>query len=88
MLVLSRKVGERIQIGENIILVISRVAGNRVTVGIEAPSDVRIVRGELAPLVEEFAGKSEKPGASALVPVGAAAFNHEFATPFVPRCAR
>jgi len=49
MLVLSRKVGEQIQIGESITLVITRVIGNRVTIGIEAPRDVRIVRSELAP---------------------------------------
>ena len=47
MLVLSRKVGERLVIGENITVVVSRVAGNRVMIGIEAPSDVRIIRGEL-----------------------------------------
>src|SRR5262245_30168500 len=47
MLVLSRKIGERLVIGDNITVVVSRVAGNRVTLGIEAPSDVRIIRGEL-----------------------------------------
>ena len=89
MLVLSRKAGERIQIGENITLVVSRVVGNRVTIGIEAPSDVRIVRGELAPLVEEFA---ELPAEKRLTPelalVGGASFGGDFATTYVPRCAR
>ena len=47
MLVLSRKIGEKLVIGDNITVVVSRVAGNRVTLGIEAPADVRIVRGEL-----------------------------------------
>jgi carbon storage regulator len=47
MLVLSRKEGERIVIGDNITLVISKVNGNRVTIGIEAPRDVKVVRGEL-----------------------------------------
>ncbi len=47
MLVLSRKEGERIVIGDNITLVVSKVNGNRVTIGIEAPRDVKIVRGEL-----------------------------------------
>ncbi len=47
MLVLSRKVGERVVIGDQIVVVVKRVAGQRVTFGIEAPSDVRIVRGEL-----------------------------------------
>ena len=47
MLVLSRKIGEKLVIGDNITVVVSRVAGNRVTLGIEAPSEVRIIRGEL-----------------------------------------
>lgn len=47
MLVLSRKVGERLMIGEGIVVVVKRIAGQRVTFGIEAPADVRIVRGEL-----------------------------------------
>lgn len=47
MLVLSRKEGERIVIGDQITLVVSKVSGNRVTLGIEAPKDVKITRGEL-----------------------------------------
>jgi carbon storage regulator len=47
MLVLSRKVGERLVIGDGIVVVVKRIAGQRVTFGIEAPPDVRIVRGEL-----------------------------------------
>ncbi len=50
MLILRRKVGEKIVIGEGITVVVSRVSGGRVTLGIEAPSDVHIVRGELQPL--------------------------------------
>ena len=53
MLVLSRKIGERLIIGDNITVVVSRVAGNRVTLGIEAPSDVRIIRGELRVDIDE-----------------------------------
>ena len=49
MLVLSRKVGEKLVIGGNITVVVSRIAGNRVTLAIDAPQEVRIVRGELAP---------------------------------------
>jgi len=49
MLVLSRHVGERIQVGDDITLVVSRIAGNRVTIGIEAPEAVVIRRGEIAP---------------------------------------
>jgi carbon storage regulator CsrA len=54
MLVLSRKVGERIFIGENIMIEVRRVAGNRVTIALEAPRDVRILRGELEHAAREF----------------------------------
>ena len=54
MLVLSRKVGERIHVGDNIILEIRRIAGNRVTLALEAPRDVRILRGELEKAAKEF----------------------------------
>ncbi|QEF99172.1 Carbon storage regulator [Stieleria maiorica] len=47
MLVLSRKENERIQIGDEIVLTITAIKGNRVSVGIEAPYDVAIRRGEL-----------------------------------------
>ena len=47
MLVLSRKEGEQLVIGDNIVVTINRISGNRVAIGIEAPRDVRIVRGEL-----------------------------------------
>ncbi len=48
MLVLSRKEGEKLVIGDNITLVVSKISGNRVTLGIEAPADVKIFRGELS----------------------------------------
>jgi len=47
MLVLSRKPGEKLVIGDDVVLTINRISGNRVAIGIEAPRDVRIVRGEL-----------------------------------------
>ena len=50
MLILSRKVGEKIVIGEGVVLVVKRIMGQRVTLGIEAPKNVHIVRGELKPL--------------------------------------
>ena len=47
MLVLSRKSEQSIQIGDNIRVTILRVKGNRVRVGVEAPEQVHIMRGEL-----------------------------------------
>ena len=47
MLVLSRKPGEKILIGDNITVTIVRIGPNTVRIGIEAPRDMNIVREEL-----------------------------------------
>ena len=47
MLVLSRKLGEQLRIGDDIIVTITKTSQSRVTIGIEAPSDVPILRGEI-----------------------------------------
>ena len=47
MLVLTRKENEKIRIGDNIVLTVVRTAGDRVRIGIEAPSDIPILRSEL-----------------------------------------
>jgi carbon storage regulator CsrA len=54
MLVLSRKAGQRIHIGDGITVEIRRIAGNRVTIALDAPKEVRILRGELEEPVREF----------------------------------
>ena len=51
MLVLSRKSAQQIVIGSDIVLTVVAVKGNRVTIGIEAPQDVRVRRSEL-PILE------------------------------------
>jgi carbon storage regulator CsrA len=52
MLVLTRKLQQQIKIGEQITVTILRVKGNTVRVGVEAPREVRVVRGELPKLGE------------------------------------
>ena len=47
MLVLSRKVGEKLVIDGNITVEVVKVQRNRITIGIQAPSDVKVLRGEL-----------------------------------------
>jgi len=47
MLVLSRKEGERIRMGDSIVLTIIRTSGDKVRIGIEAPPDVLVLREEL-----------------------------------------
>lgn len=46
MLVLSRKVGEKIMIGDNITLIVRSIEGRRIKLGIDAPKVVKVVRGE------------------------------------------
>ncbi len=74
MLVLSRKVGEKVVIGDNITVVINRVSGNRISLGIEAPADVRIVRGELAEVVKSFESGSAPAEPASIVSVPAFEF--------------
>lgn len=47
MLVLTRKKDERIMIGDNIVLTVVEVRGDRVRLGIEAPKDVPVDREEV-----------------------------------------
>jgi carbon storage regulator len=47
MLVLSRKVGERIWIGDQIAITVVRISGGGVRIGIEAPAEMPVVREEL-----------------------------------------
>ena len=46
---LSRKPGETIRIGDNVVLTIVRIGPNTVKIGIEAPKEMNIVREELKP---------------------------------------
>ena len=47
MLALTRKIGERIVIGDAITITVVDVKGDNVRISIEAPKEVRILRGEL-----------------------------------------
>jgi carbon storage regulator len=47
MLVLTRKRAETIQIGEHIFVKVIRTGRSSVKIGIEAPANVRVIRGEL-----------------------------------------
>jgi carbon storage regulator len=47
MLILSRKIGEQIRIAGDIVVVVTAIKGDRVSVGIDAPKMIRVLRGEL-----------------------------------------
>ena len=53
MLVLSRKVGERLWIGENISITVVKVSGGGVRIGIEAPAELPVVREELKVRIDD-----------------------------------
>lgn len=48
MLVVSRKAGERILIGDKIVLTVVKVGNGGVRIGIDAPREMAVVREELA----------------------------------------
>jgi len=47
MLILTRKLGERITIGDNIVITLIEIAGSQVRLGIEAPKGISIYRQEI-----------------------------------------
>ena len=52
MLVLSRKIGERIWIGDQISVTVVRITGGGVRLGIDAPAEMPVVREELRVKIE------------------------------------
>jgi carbon storage regulator CsrA len=88
MLILSRKVGEKIAIGDNVTIIINRISGNRVALGIQAPKNIRVVRGELERFADEFRDDAADEDASfSRVPPPTVEFD-DAATTFMPRNAR
>ena len=59
MLVLTRKKDEMIQIGDSVVIKVIECGRGKVKLGIEAPNHVRVLRGELSPLAQQFAAPSK-----------------------------
>lgn len=53
MLVLSRKAGESIIIGDNITITLCSVSGQRVKFGIDCPKEIRVDRKEIREKIEQ-----------------------------------
>lgn len=70
MLVLSRKVGERVWIGERIAVTVVRIAGGAVRLGIEAPPEMAVVREELRERMEQEAEAEDHAPATSEAPSG------------------
>jgi len=61
MLVLSRKTGQSVQVGEGIVIKVLDLGGGRVRLGIEAPRDVAVLRAELGPADERRTRELPQP---------------------------
>ena len=64
MLVLSRKLNEKIVIDGGIVVTVVKIDRNQIRLGIEAPADVRVLR-------EEIAGPGYRPAVREAVAAGA-----------------
>src|SRR5690242_10688513 len=60
MLVLSRKTGERIVIGENIVVTVLSVCGNKVRLGVEAPRELSVYREEIHRRIQDASRQEAK----------------------------
>ncbi|NNJ24614.1 carbon storage regulator [Alienimonas chondri] len=60
MLVLTRKSDESIRIGNDVVIKVIRTGKGTVKLGIEAPGDVRILRGELVDAAEPVAADADE----------------------------
>ncbi len=72
MLVLSRKQGQKVVIGDGITVTVVSIQGNRVRIGIEAPDHVAIFRAELVGDAEHRPVADEPIVADAHPPTSAA----------------
>lgn len=63
MLVLTRRTGEQITIGDHVTVTVLEIEGTRVRLGIDAPKTVAIHRGEVVDRIRREGPKGGKPDA-------------------------
>ena len=71
MLILSRRVGESVMIGDDVAITVLRVKGNQVRLGVDAPKSVSVQREEISNRVKADAGaepEHAESGAAAAEP--------------------
>ncbi len=57
MLVLSRKEAQKIRLGDDIVITILKMGGDKVRLGIDAPRDMLVLRDELEPFEQPVAAR-------------------------------
>ncbi len=71
MLIITRRAGEKLMIGEDVVVEIMEIVGNQVRVGIQAPQSVRVYREEIWMAVKEE-NRAAATDAPATLPVAPA----------------
>ncbi len=70
MLILTRRIGETVMIGDEVTVTVLRVKGNQVRLGVNAPKTVSVQREEIFHRIKNGNGESEAPQAEETTPTG------------------
>lgn len=70
MLVLTRRVGQSIVIGDDVVVTVLEVRGDQVRIGVEAPRDVSVHRQEVFDELQEANRAAASPSADAVTALG------------------
>ncbi|RVU30224.1 MULTISPECIES: carbon storage regulator CsrA [Neptunomonas] len=60
MLILTRRVGETLMVGDDVTVTVLGVKGNQVRIGVNAPKDVSVHREEIYQRIQREKGESER----------------------------